>query len=428
MHKLFNQFLLIIVATFFLISSTNVFAKAVLNIVPVSTYVNLNLAGTAAISFTVTNDTKHPIDTITIDPNYLSTGNPAGISLINNQCASVKLQPNASCTFQILLLDGIVQPALFVLRPRVCGYNGAVCSTPIQSNEVQVRATPRTAFITNFGNNTVSTCLVNSDGTLSTCVQLQDSTFNGPTSTAFNAAATFLYVANFNNNTVSVCPVNVNGVLAPCTAVADPSFNGPNSIASNVQGTFAYVANYNNNTVSICPIMTGGILGSCMVSAQPFFAPNTIKLNLAGTFAYVTNHANNTVAVCSINSNGTFVTCNSSNPGATFNGPTGISLNLKGTFAYLSNSNNVGGNRNISICPINPDGSLGTCTAYISTLFNFNNFGKIAVNSEGTFVYVVNQINGYITLCSINADGYVGSCSQLFPDGTFDSPQGIAVN
>lgn len=427
MQNIFSRMLVVVVAIFFLGASSVSFAEAVLNVVPNTLFANLNLTGIIRILYTVTNNTHHPINQLTVDPNYLSTGNPSSISLINNQCASITLLPNASCSFGVLVTDGATQPALFTLRPRVCGYNNLVCSVPLSSNQVQIKTVPRTAFVSNFGNSTVSDCVVNTDGSFGACTQLTDPTFNGPTSTAFNPVGTQLYVSNFNNNTVSICPINSNGTLNPCTLVFDPTFNGPNSIASNLDGTFAYVANYNGNTISICPINSNGILGSCTVSPQPFFAPNTIKLNEDDTFAYITNHSNDTVAVCSINSNGTFGTCNASNPNSTFHGPTGIAINPAGTIAYMSNTLNIGGNRNISICQINPNGSLGSCSAYISPLFNFNNFGKIAVNSEGTFVYVVNQTNNYLSLCSIVENGLIGSCSQIF-DNTFSGPQGIAVN
>jgi DNA-binding beta-propeller fold protein YncE len=427
MQKISYRLLRVALSVFFLGASTSNFAAAVLNVIPNALSANLNLTGLIQIVYTVTNNTHHLINQITIDPDYLSTGNTASISLSENSCASITLAPNASCTFSVDVTDGVIQPASFTIRPRVCGYNGQVCSVPLITNQVQIKTVPRAAFISNYGNNTLSNCTVNADGTLGTCGQLQDPTFAGPTSTAFNPLGTILYVSNFNNNTVSVCPINSNGVLSPCTSIGDPSFNGPNSIASNLDGTFAYVANYNGNTVSICPINQNGIIGTCTASPQAFFAPNTIKLNAKATFAYVTNHSNNTVAACSINPNGAFGTCNASNPSATFNGPTGITLNPQGTIAYMSNSANVGGNRNISICQVNIDGSLGSCSAYISTLFNFNNFGKIAVDAQNTFVYVVNQTNNYLSLCSIIENGLIGSCSQV-NDNTFLSPQGIAVN
>jgi DNA-binding beta-propeller fold protein YncE len=421
-NQLWNLFLMMIL----LVNSTGAFAQAILNIVPSLTTANLNLTGIATITFTVTNNTKHSIDQLTFYPTNETTGNPGGISLINNNCFGATLTPNDSCTFQTILTGGVNNPSVFFLRPKVCAFNGAVCSIPIASNVVQITTSPRSAFITNFNNSTLSVCQVNADATLSNCTVFKDTSFNGPAGVTLNAAGIYLDVANFNDNSVSICPVNSNGVLGPCVREVDPTFNGPNSIKSNFIIDYVYITNYSNDTVSICPITSPGVLSNCTAVSQSFAGPNTIALNTVGTFAYITNNHNNTVSVCPINLTGMFGTCVASNPGATFHGPTGIIINQQGTFAYVSNSTNVGGNRSVSVCSINSDGSLGNCTPYISSLFNGDNFGKVAINSASTFLYVVNQSNNYVTLCSLNSDGSIGTCSQLSP-GTLDSPQGINV-
>lgn len=427
MKKIIKHFLIVIGAVFCISISVNAFAYAVLNITPESTSANLNLTGFATITYTTTNQTKHTINQLTVDPAYITTGNPSGITLINNLCSNYSLPPNGSCTFQLLISGAVAQPASYIIRPRVCGYNGGVCSVPLVSNEVQVTSIPRVAFVTNFGNNTISECTLNSDGTFGTCTQLQDPTFNGPSGVTLNAIGTYVVVANYNSNSISICPLNSQGVVGACTSAQDPSFDGTTSVKSSFTIKTVYVVNYNNNTISICPITSPGVIGTCTTASQSFSNPDTIALNTLGTFAYITNNSANTVSVCPVNADGSFGTCTASNPGGTFHGPAGISINPQLPFAYISNSTNVGGNRNISICPINSDGSLGTCTSYISTLFNQDNFGKITVNSAGTLVYVVNQNNNYVTLCTINPNGQIGSCSQLFPNGTFNSPQGINV-
>jgi DNA-binding beta-propeller fold protein YncE len=426
MRKLFSRSLTIAIAALVIFNSTNVFAQAVLNITAESTIANLNLTGISTITYTVVNNTKHPIDQLTVDPTYLTSGNPLGISLLNNLCAGVTLSPNGSCTFQAFLTDAVDHPPVFILRPRVCGYNGAVCSVPTADNEVKVSSSPHIAFITNYANNTVSVCNINTDGTFGTCTQLLDPTFNGPSGVTLNAIGVYVDVANFNTNSVSICPLNSYGNIGPCTSYQDPTFNGPTSIKSNFAIKYVYITNFNNNTVSVCSIMSPGVVGPCTASSQSFASPNTIALNTVGTFAYVTNNANNTVSACPINSNGTFGTCVATNPGGTFHGPTGITINSQGTVAYISNSTNVGGNRSVSVCPINADGSLNTCSPYISTLFNGNNYGKLRVNAASTILYIVNETHNYVTLCSLTSDGSINTCSQLFPNGTFASPEGIS--
>lgn len=284
------------------------------------------------------------------------------------------------------------------------------------------------AYITNFSNNSVSVCTVNANSTLGICNQFNDA-FNGPSGIKVNASATFAYVTNSNNNSVSICPINSNGTLSACAQSTDITFpfNSPSSITFNSQGTVAYVANFNGNTISICPILANATLGPCTLSNQTFNFPNSIRLNTTGTIAYVVNHLNNDVSICSVNPDSTLGNCTLS-PTTTLNHPVAIDINNDNTFAYLTNSQNVGGNRNASICPLNPDGTFGTCVEFISTLFNGGNFGKIALNDLNTFAYIVNQNQNYVSLCSINSNGSFDTCTQLFPTtGTFNGPQGIDV-
>jgi DNA-binding beta-propeller fold protein YncE len=428
MQRLLIQCLYIFSVMMCVLTATNVFAEAVLSIVPELTTANLNLTGIATITFTVTNNTKHPINQLTVDTTNESTVNSSGITLINNTCVGATLPPNTSCTFQSLLNGGVGQPESFILRPKVCGYNGLVCSVPLASNIVQVTANPRRAFITNFANNTLSVCQIDADASLKNCIVLQDPSFNAPAGVTLNAAGVFLDVANFNDNSVSICPLNANGIIGRCSRQQDPTYNGPVSIKSNFVINFVYITNYNNDTVSACPITSPGVIGSCTAFSQSFAGPNTVALNTEGTFAYVTNHGNNTVSVCPILPNGLFGTCIAVNPGATFNGPTGIIINTQGTFAYISNSMNIGGNRSVSVCPINSDGSLGTCNPFVSPLFNGDNFGKIGINPASTFLYVVNQGNNSVSICSLNSNGAIGTCSQELANGTLDSPQGINIS
>jgi DNA-binding beta-propeller fold protein YncE len=293
------------------------------------------------------------------------------------------------------------------------------------------------AYITNFGNNTVSVCAVNADSTLGTCNQFSDASFNGPAGIQVNATATLAYVANANINlstmlySVSVCPINSNGTLSTCYDSADSTFNSPPSVALNSAGTVAYVANYNGTTVSICPINGNGSLGTCEIppNSPTFTTPTSVRLNNSGTLAYVVNHLNNNISGCPVNLDSTLSNNCSLSPTTSLHHPVAVALNSDNSFAYLTNSQTYMGQRNVSICPINSDGSIGVCGSYVSGLFAGNNFGKIALNALDTYAYVVNETQNYITLCSISSDGTTfNTCTQLMgPTLTFSSPEGIQI-
>ena len=86
---------------------------------------------TAVSLFTVTNKTPSTIPDLTVDPTY-QDGNLhlSGVSLNNDNCTGTTLLSGKSCTFQVLV-DGPTISDVIALKPRVCGFTGAICSKPV---------------------------------------------------------------------------------------------------------------------------------------------------------------------------------------------------------------------------------------------------------------------------------------------------------
>ena len=139
--------------------------------------------------------------------------------------------------------------------------------------------------------------------------------------------------------------------------------------------------------------------------------------------AYVTNLSDNTVSICPVNSDGSLGTCTTSTGNGTFSLPNGISLNSSGTFAYVGNASTS----TISICPVNSDGSLGTCTTS-SGNGTFNGPNAVVINPAGTFIYVPNFNVSTVSICSVNSDGSLSTCTPSSGNGTFNIPTGISLN
>lgn len=241
--------------------------------------------------------------------------------------------------------------------------------------------------------NTISICPINSDGSFGngTCIA-SPAEFYSPSSITINALGTLAYVPNAGigsqrtgGNTISVCPRNsLGGPVTNCSTFQDISFNNPRDITFNDTRTLAYIPNLypvgypsqasDTFTVSKCSVNTQtGSLSSCVAMTDPAFeGPSSIALNDKGTFAYVTNYYKvttgtfgTTVSLCPINTKqgGIFKACTTlSDP--TFSGPIGIKLNATNTFAYITNYNS----NQISICPVNLNGTLGACTAATSSI------------------------------------------------------------
>ena len=88
MKKLTSYVLFTTLVLACLLNTSNAVAKAVFNIIPTSKIANLNLTGLAILTYTVTNDTKHMINQLTVDPAYLTTGDTADMTLINDHCTA----------------------------------------------------------------------------------------------------------------------------------------------------------------------------------------------------------------------------------------------------------------------------------------------------------------------------------------------------
>lgn len=127
----------------------------------------------------------------------------------------------------------------------ICPVNTGSLGTCITSNGngtfslpqgIGVNAAGNFAYIGNFGANTVSICVINSDGSLGTCtITSGNGTFNFSANQAIglfmSSLTSYGYTPNDGNNTVSICPINNNGSLGACVITnGNGTFNQPSSI------------------------------------------------------------------------------------------------------------------------------------------------------------------------------------------------------
>ena len=337
---------------------------------------------------------------------------------------SISITGNAGSVGMVLCLDG--------QGPASC-----------QNYHVTLSAPQPYAYVPNFNNgnpSTVSSCPINLDGTFGACADA-GSVFDGPTGIALNATGNSAYVSNYSSNSVSKCTVNFDGSFGSCTdsGSSGEPFNGPMGMVLNKTGQIAYVANNPGNSISKCSINANGTWGACVDSGnsgEAFSGPTGITLNQAGDLAYVTNHNSNIVIICPIHPDGSFGICNNSgcpvitfngrlgiclSSGSSFSGPNGVTLNSAGNMAYVTNY----GNGNIDLCPIQPDGSFGTC----STMLSLSGPVGIVLNNTGTLAYITNYNDSLVEKCSVNLDGTFGVCDDSGNAGvSFNNPFFIALS
>jgi DNA-binding beta-propeller fold protein YncE len=278
---------------------------------------------------------------------------------------------------------------------------------------------PNAAYITN-GDNIVSSCDVNDNGTFGLCIDAGASeVFITPRGIALNNDIHAAYVVTNGDDAVHLCTINAMHVFETCAITANTGFAGAEGLAVNHIYTYGYVSNANADaqTVTSCIINPDGTWGACTNAGAPacafFSQPRGMAVNNTNDIVYVANYGTDeiqsSVSRCAVDAGGVFSSClDSGNDGVLFNGAFGIALNPFGTFAYVTNNNND----TVSVCPINAiTGAFGTCVDSGNTGVLFNGPAGIAINAAGTFAYVANGATNAILVCPINqVNGTFGAC------------------
>jgi len=284
-----------------------------------------------------------------------------------------------------------------------------------------------TAYIANDDeSNIVTLCPVNLDGSLGDnfgeCTPLSDGTFNIPEDVivspkaAFTGGVTMAYVANAGNNTISVCPVNQDGTFGYCKtpAFTDLSFNfGYTGLRLSADLTTLYVTNYWSNTISTCPVNLDGTLsGACTAYAglpntAPFNGPNgRIVVNLANTHTYVPNYGNNSVSIC----DSAFASCTYDSD-SNFNDPIGLDMDVTGSYVFAANSGST-----VASCKVTAAG-LAACNISDGdgTISNSGDVTNLYMQNYNGYGYIPNDDINTVSICPVSSStGKIGT--QISPD------------
>ncbi len=432
------------------IFSSSTYAKSILSIIPTTTTYSIKLTATGrtTILYTVTNNTQRPINAITIDPYYGNLENQLTLMVENNNCIGT-LTPSTSCTFE-LLIQGNGQPTSSVLMPRVCGFNGAICSTPILNNRIAVISEGTSASIAYVLNASglgfVSICPINTnDGSLETCTNSNgEGTFNTPFGMSINTEGTAAYIVNFGSSTISICSIAQDGTgfLNNCTTSdGNSTFNSPSGVSLNSANTYLYVVNNSGDTISICPVIqqdSSFSLGSCTTTTgngtfSGGLGPQAISFNADSTYAYIPCSA--WVSICAVlqDGSGGFGTCiKVFDP--TFIFPQGISFNATATYAYVGNYTAIPQSGTVSVCPILQDGSgtFGPCTSTNGNQtfdFSSNDIVGLSLRSPSYYGYIPNNGSDTVSICPINIiTNQLDFCTTTNGNGMFSQPTAIAIS
>lgn len=390
---------------------------------------------TVTAFYTVTNNTGSTRNSNFVKylpPNVSQVTSDASVA---NLCGSTfNLGPsgssNSSCTLE-LNISGPVNGSdpdqhhhLFVCMP-----GGTTCAGTPDSLNVTLISQAQYAYFTNSGNNTITICPINN---FNACVTVTDPTFNGPRNIVINSSGTFAYIHNItpHPNTISICPLNSNGTLGTCSVQSGSAFTGS---AINVTPQNLYILNSTNLpiTISVCLINADGSIGSCSVTPTPgvvFNNPSGIVFSANHSIAYISDIISQSVTICTVGANGLFTSCSDS--GITFSAPVGLSVSANGNTLYIVNNKPSPRVETVNNCSINADGTLGVCTTNSGNgTFSFPTglHGQVASFAASNGVlYVPNAGNNTASACPINSDGTLGTCTVITNSG-FNAPTSAFV-
>lgn len=251
----------------------------------------------------------------------------------------------------------------------------------------------------------------------------------GHASVAYNG---YLYIVGgfdgtTNHNDIHYCQINTDGSVDVCSRQTSMFTTGRTDLASAVHNGYLYVigggasGSYLNDIQS-CQINSDGTVQAC-TSAGTF---TTGRIELAATsyngYIYITGGTatggayQNDIQRCPLNANGTTGTCvqqtnafptpRYAHSSVAYNGYLYVIGGLDEVEAPIGD---------IQYCPINSDGTVGTCVEQTS-IFTGARYSHASVAYNG-YIYISGGFNGVdyqndIQYCPINSNGSVATCTQ----------------
>ena len=253
-------------------------------------------------------------------------------------------------------------------------------------------------YVPNYGNNTVSTLKVASDGSL-TAVGSPIAVGVQPYFIGISNDGQYAYVVNSGDNSVSTMHIAQDGTLS---AVGSPTGVGsvPASIIFSADGQFAYVANAGDGTVSTLAINNG----SLSVVGSPLHVASGIEamvVSADGQFAYTANGSDNTVSSLSI-TNGSLSMIGSASAGVN---PNSVAVSPNGQFVIVGNLNDG------SVSLFNS--TNGVLTLIGQPVTGLGDAAFVTFSPNGQFFYVLDSTFNNVGAYSIDQAGNVTPVNTL---------------
>lgn len=403
--------------------------------------------------------------------NALSLGITTISAIYNNIILNTKLAVNAKSLSSIQIIPNNPKVALGgTLQLKALGYYSDGSSNDVTSLVTWLESSPNVAIISNTqGSNGLVTPLTNgtsittaylaniaasvlltvvqpfifatnnvggkliecnidpNNGTILSCFNL----INGVTSiwsVGFNN--NFLYYSNINGTGgIVVCQLNPNGSVQNCITTASGSFNQPMGMA--ILNNLFYTANFQGNNITFCNINPNdGTLSGCGNTGAGMNQPNFISIyaGVSGNYAYVINSGVTNELMCPINANGTLGSC-STQAAVSLVSPSGQTIATIGgtTYLYIADGLNLATSKLLQ-CTISPStGVITNCINSGATLVNIP--AAVTISSNNNLAYITNANIPFIEQCFVNTStGQFYGCSPYSNSFINNALLGVSSN
>lgn len=184
-------------------------------------------------------------------------------------------------------------------------------------------------FISNYKDNTITSCEINEDGSIGSCFDSQAAGLHHPEEleVLHVDSVNFLLIGNETNGGVTRCTINAGATLSDCTSLI-PDVNSNTALVTYTKldkntellHTYLYV-----NTIDTeqskqllrCNIESSGQVHDCQYQATTYFEnikPGVIDaMSIHSNYMYMTFKDQNQILVCPINDDAAITDCNATN-------------------------------------------------------------------------------------------------------------------
>lgn len=226
-------------------------------------------------------------------------------------------------------------------------------------------------------------------------------------------------------NTIESCALNSGGSVGTCASVGTFT-TARDNFASAVYNGYLYIIGGDDGATSLndiqhCPLGTGGTVGACTQQASAFTnARRALSAVAYDDYLYIIGGWNGTtyyndIQSCPINADGSVGSCNASAGTYTTARANHTSAVYNG-YIYIVGGGDATTRNDIQYCPINSGGTVGTCTQQLNA-FTTQRYDHSTVVYNGYLYISGGYLSGTryndVQYCPVNSNGSIGGCTQL---------------